>query len=101
MVTILTSFSVFQFSHTFAFLKQVISAHSLSKLLQYLLNKQATSAELCSLNHEAVQSLLSVCANISHSLKVDDEFRAGKVICTVLARSLTQLDGPRRNDLTL
>jgi len=43
--------SFFQFSHIFAGLKRVISAHSLSKLLQYLLNKHATSAELCSLSH--------------------------------------------------
>ena len=80
---------------------RIIPSPSSGQLLQYLLYRNATSAELCSLNHEPAQRLLSVCADISHSPEINDEFAVSKLICTVLARSLTQHLGPRRNNLTL
>ena len=77
------------------------SAHSLSESLQDLLDIHATSAELRALHHEGVQRFFSIGAYISYSLEVDDKFTAGNVICMVLACDLSQLVGPRRNDLTL
>jgi hypothetical protein len=77
------------------------SAHSMSESLHDLLDKNATSAELRALHHEGVQRFFSIGAYISYALEVDDEFTASNVICIVLACDLSQLVGPRRNDLTL